>query len=238
MRKLVFVLALLLLPNVAGATITHTAHDASAVSSSTSSLSITVTSSTAGSLMTVSASWLTTTATITVSGNISGSFTSGVGPINNGTAIRGQQWYFQNSAGGDTTITLTVTGGPVSISAHYSEYTGAATSGGTDGTSSGTGSGLTADAGALSTTGSNDIVVASGNWTVGGTFTAGSGYTLNTSTRSKEAQEWQIFTSVLTNHHATVTTNTTGTWVALAMAFQAAGGAPCPKTLRLMGAGC
>lgn len=144
-----------------------------------------------------------------------------------------------NVAGGSTTVTATVTGGPATLRWGIHEYSGLATSSTLDKTHSANGVGTAADSGATATTTQADeLLFGVLDCGAGCTATAGSGYTLrNNNIGSKYSSEDQIVSA--TGTYSATFTITSDDWSAAIATYKAAaGGAPAaPKRLLLMGVG-
>jgi hypothetical protein len=131
---------------------------------------------TAGDLNVVVVGWNDTTASVSsISDSRGNSYALAVGPTS-GTGLRQSIYYAKNIAGGSNTVTVTFNQAANFVDVRALEYSGASTSSPLDVTAAAAGSGSTANSGAATTTGTNELILGAGM--TGGVITgAGTGFT-------------------------------------------------------------
>lgn len=177
-----------------------------------------ISNTTAGNLIVVVVTWVSTSATASVSDSQGNSYAVAVGPVV-GTRSTSQIFYAENIAGGPNTITATFSGSQNSqIGIH--EYAGLALSGALDVTSSNTGSSTLCDSGALTTTQSDALIFGSCSAeTNPGTRTAGALFT-ERENATKILTEDRIV-STTGSYSADVSFTNFINWIGIVAAFRA-----------------
>ena len=141
-------------------------------------------------------------------------------------------WYCANARGGDTTVTVNVSGPPDQMRIVLDEYSGVALSSPVEDTSSGTATGSTANAGNVTTAGDDRLIhVASATDSDPDSTTAGPGYTLHDlgpdpAGSDKTATQHRV--AATAGSYGTTMNNVNDSWAAVAVVFAPAG----PPTIR------
>jgi hypothetical protein len=185
-----------------------------------------------GSLIVVTIRTDTTNGPVTSVTSQPGSQTCSLGERRNSvTGFWLEVWYCANARGGDTTVTVNVSGPADQLRVVLDEYSGVAQSSPVEDTPvSATGTSATANAGNITTTGDNRLIhaaAAADHNSDSDTFTPAAGYTIH----DLGGSDPQGSDKTMTQHRVAATAGSYGTtmgnindsWAAVAVAFASAG---------------
>jgi chitodextrinase len=219
----VVTLALWALASVASASITYVQGQAGSPGSG-SSVSVTYTSAqAAGDLNVVFVGWNQATSAVqSITDTRGNTYVAAVGPTVNPSGATQVMYYAQNiaaSAAGTNSVTVTFASSVSYPDVRILEFSGISTTHPLDVSASAIGTGTTLNSGALTTTASNDLLVASGYVQHSYTGGAGSGYT------QILVSAWNLVEDAIvtaTGSYSATSTSTAGYWVMQQVAFRAA----------------
>lgn len=239
MKKIVFTILLLLIPQISEAAIVHVQTLAGGGNcGAATDCGVTLTNTVTGNLLVDVCRYSSGGRTLTVT---DGTNTYALGrehiQTNDSNGTIDVQYSMNITGGASTAVNCHITGASLTMRASASEFSGVATSNAADQVNSAEGSGTTLASGSITPAVDGELLFVGGFNGIASSYTAGTDFTILTSvptTSSRLTSEYYIQPTAA-SHDGTITQTNSSTWAAVIVSFKPSVASSNPGKLRVNG---